>query len=67
MATASGKLGIEVPNFSKVILDAGKDAVITAFHKLPYSDTPYYLYGLYVLGGIIVLIILFWWWYNFIR
>jgi hypothetical protein len=67
MATESGKLNIEVPNFSKIIIDAIKDALIAGFHKMPYSDTPYYLYGLYALGGLIILIILFWFWSNFIR
>lgn len=67
MATEAGKLKIEVPNFTKIFYDGIKDAVIAAFHKLPYSDTPYYLYGLYAIGGLIIFLILLWYWKNFIR
>lgn len=67
MATEAGKLNIEVPNFTNILLEAIRGALVTWYHKMPYSDTPYYLYALYALAGIIVLWILVWYWSNFIR
>jgi hypothetical protein len=67
MATEAGSLKIEVPNFTNILLDSIKGALIAGFHKLPYSDTPYYLYALYGIGGFVLLMSIFWYWKNFIR
>jgi hypothetical protein len=67
MATEAGSLKIEVPNFTGILLDSIKGALIAGFHKLPYSETPYYLYAGFCLGGIAILWLLVWYWKNFIR
>lgn len=66
-ATTSAVTKIVVPNFSKIFWDAIVSGTKAIYHKLPYADTPYYLYGLIGIGVFIVLLMLFWFWFNFIR
>jgi hypothetical protein len=66
-ASYSALTKIHVPDFTGILLDSVKDIALTQFKKLPYWDTPYYLYGLFALGGLIVLLIIMWIYKNFIR